>query len=291
MSFVAAVLRISVPFVLAALGGVWSERSGVINIGLEGLLLGGAFGATLGAWASGSAALGVAAGAATGIALAALYALLVVRLRGDPIVCGFGINLLADGATRFLLKAAFDSSSNSPRIAAWGSAGAGLGATLRSPLVVATVALVALSHVALSRTALGLRVRAVGEHPEAAASLGVRPRRVRAIAVAICGLLVGLGGAWLAWDQRQFVAGMSNGRGYIALTAMIFGKWRPLPAAFAGLAFGLAEATQIALQAAGVGLPAWVIQMLPYVLTMVVLGGLIGRATPPRALGKPLDLP
>ena len=280
LAFLAAVLRISVPYVLAALGGTWSERAGIINIALEGLLLTGAFAATIGAYASGSAVVGITAGALAGALLAALYALLVIRFGADQIVCGIAINLLADGATRFLLKVTFDSSSN-------------------SPLMLVTALLIGLSHVLLYRTPFGLRVRAVGEHPEAAASLGVRPRRVRLVAVLLSGALAGLGGAWLAADQHQFVAGMSNGRGYIALAAMIFGKWRPTWVAAAALLFGAAEATQIALQTAGVGdapfdgrrtagvgLPAWAVQMLPYVLTMVALSGFMGRAKAPSSLGK-----
>ncbi len=281
VALLAAVLRISVPYVLGALGGVWSERSGVIDIGLEGMLLAGAFCATLGAFFSHSAVGGLGAGMAGGAALAALYALLVLRFRGDQIVCGVALNLFADGATRFLLKDVFGSSSNSPVISAWGQ--------LTLPIVVATIALLLLSHVWLGRTRLGLRVRAVGEHPQAAASLGVRVARVRWTAVLLGGALAGLGGAWLAADQHQFVAGMSNGRGYIALAAVIFGGWRPLPAALAALLFGFAEAGQIALQAAGVGFPAWLVQMAPYLLTMVALAARsqsVG-ARPPAALGKP----
>jgi simple sugar transport system permease protein len=286
--FAAAVLRISVPYALAALGGTWSERAGVVNIALEGMLLTGAFAANVGAERLGSGVGGALAGAAAGAALAGLYALLVVRFRGDQIVCGVAVNLLADGLTRFGLKAIYDSSSNSPKVLVWSWGGAGLGASLVHPLVITALAAIALSHVALYRTPFGLRVRAVGEHPEAAASLGVGPARVRVAALLLSGALAGLGGAWLAADQRQFVAGMSNGRGYIALAAMIFGRWRPSRAALAALLFGAAEATQNALQTAGVGVPEWLIQMLPYVLTMVTLAGFVGRATPPRALGRPL---
>jgi len=282
LAFAAAVLRISVPYALAAIGGAWSERAGVINIALEGLLLLGAFAATLAAWAAHSAAVGVLAGVSAGVVISALYALLVLRLRGDPIVCGVAINLLADGASRFFLKAVFDSSSNSPRIEVFG------GRTTELVLVIGALLLVAGSQWTLSRTAFGLRVRAVGELPRAAASLGIVVGRVRLGAVLLGGALAGLGGAWLAVEQRQFVAGMSNGRGYIALAALIFGKWRPAWAATAALMFGLAEATQIALQAAGIGLPAWLVQMLPHVLTLVTLAGLIGRAKPPKALGHSL---
>jgi len=278
-SLFGAVLRISVPYVLGALGGVWSERAGVIAIGLEGMLLTSAFTATLGAYFTHSALLGLLAGVAGGALLAALYALLVLRFRGDQIVCGVALNLFADGSTRFLLKSLFGSSSNSPVIGAWGQ--------LAVPLVAATVLLVLGSQLLLGRTRFGLRVRAVGEHPEAAASLGVSVAGVRWPAVLLGGALAGLGGAWLAADQHQFVAGMSNGRGYIALAALIFGGWRPRAAALAGLLFGFAEAGQIALQAAGVGLPGWSIQMLPYVLTMVALASAMRRGSAPAALGKP----
>ena len=288
LALVAAVLRISVPYALAALGGTWSERSGVINIALEGMLLAGAFAATVGAFFAHSMLVGIAGGALAGVVLAGLYALLVLRFRADQIVCGVAVNLLVDGLTRFWLKALFDSSSNSPRVAAFGSGGATLGGTLTNPLVVGTVALVVGSWLLLHRTRFGLRVRAVGEHPEAAASLGIRPSRVRLHALCLGGAIAGLGGAWLAADQRQFVAGMSNGRGYIALAAMIMGNWRPGWAAVAALVFGAAEASQIALQAAGIGVPPWLVQMLPYLLTMVTLAGFVGRARPPRSLGKPL---
>ena len=282
LGFAAAVVRITVRYALAALGGTLSERSGVINIALEGLLLIGAFTSTLGAYFGHGAITGVLGGVAGGAAFGALYALLVVTLRGDQIVCGVALNLLADGLTRFLLKATFDSSSNSPRVDAWGNVG--------TRLIALTVGLVALFHVVFYYTPFGLRLRAVGEHPEAAASLGVKPARIRWVALVVAGALAGLGGAWLASDQRQFVAGMSNGRGYIALAAMIFGGWRPARAAAACLLFGLAEAMQIALQAAGVGVPGWAVQMLPYVLTMVTLAGFIGRSRAPRALGR-LDGP
>jgi simple sugar transport system permease protein len=288
-AFVAAVLRISVPYVLAALGGMWSERSGVINIALEGLLLAGAFAATVAAFFAHSALVGVAGGVVAGMLVAAFYAALVLRFRADQIVCGVAINLLLDGLTRFWLKAIFDSSSNSPRVPAFGEGGATLGATLTNPLFLATVAVIVASHFALYRTRFGLRVRAVGEHPEAAASLGVPPLSVRLRAVVLGGALAGLGGAWLAADQRQFVAGMSNGRGYIALAALIFGGWRPAWAALAALLFGAAEASQIALQAAGVGVPPWLVQMLPYVLTMLALAaGGARRSRAPAALGKSL---
>ncbi len=278
IGFALAVLRITIPYALAALGGTMSERSGIINIALEGFLLFGAFASTVGAFFAHTAAAGVAAGVGGGALLGLLYALLVVRLRGDQIVVGIAMNLFVDAITRFFLKSLFDSSSNSPRVDAWGDIG--------HQLIGATLILVVLLHALVYFTPFGLRLRAVGEHPEAAASLGVSVARVRWIALTCAGALAGLGGVWLASDQRQFVANMSNGRGYIAIAAMIFGKWRPAWAAAACLLFGFAGALQNTLQASGVGIPDWALQMLPYVLTMVTLAGFIGRATPPAALGR-----
>ena len=155
-----------------------------------------------------------------------------------------------------------------------------------SPLIVITAAVVVVAHVVMFKTPWGLRLRAVGEHPVAADTLGLRVAGMRYAGVLISGALAGLGGAWLALDQHQFPDNMSSGRGFIALAAMIFGKWTPLGATAACLLFGFAEAMQIHLQGA-YHIPTQFIQMIPFVLTMVVLAGAIGRATPPAALGVP----
>ena len=293
LGFVAQVMRISVPYVLAALGGTLSERSGVINIALEGMLLVGAFAAAVGSLAGGALA-GIALGVLAGVALAALYGVAVIRWRADQIVCGVAATLLAGGLTRFFLKLAFDSSSNSPRIPglpapAWATGGGAMAfvATLTSPLVLLTIALVALVHVGLGRTRLGLRLRAVGEHPEAAASLGVRVVPLRWAGVLASGALAGLGGVWLAYDQHGFVANMSAGRGYIALAAMILGGWSPLGGAAACLLFGAAETVGLRLQnlqAAGGG---GLVQALPYLVTITALALRARRSAAPRALGTP----
>jgi simple sugar transport system permease protein len=281
LAFFAQVLRITVPYVLAALGGVCSERSGVINIALEGKLLMGAFTAAAVAHATGSAAAGALAGIAGGVAVAALYALVVLRFRADQIVAGVAINLLAMGLTRYLLAVLFGSAANSPQIPGFG------GRIATNPLLWITAGLLVGVHAALRRTRFGLRLRAVGDHPEAAATLGISVLRIRWAAVCCAGALAGLGGAWLSLDNQGFVAEMSGGRGYIALAAVIMGKWRPLPATGACLLFGLAEAVQLNLQAAELGVPREFVQILPYVLTMVALAGFIGRSRPPAALGKP----
>ena len=282
LAFLVQVLRITVPYALAAQGGALSERSGVVNIALEGKLLFGAFFAALGAWATGSTALGALCGLAGGVAVGALYALVVIRFGADQIVSGVAINLLAVGLTRFLLKLVFDSTANSPTTV--GLAPSVLG----EPLLWVVVVLVVCVHGGLNHTPPGLRLRAVGDHPEAADSVGVRVRRVRWLAVLSAGALAGLGGSWLALASQGFTAEMSNGRGYIALAAEIMGKWRPAAAALACLLFGVAEALQLNLQAAtDLAVPREFVQILPYALTMVALAGFIGRSRPPGALGRP----
>jgi simple sugar transport system permease protein len=283
LAFLAQMLRMGVPFVLAAVGGTLSERAGVINIALEGKLLLGAFFATLGTYASGSPLVGAACGAAGGVAVAALYALVVVRFRADQIVAGVAINLLAFGLARTLLKLVFDSAENSPRIAGLA------GHPLAEPLFWLAALAVVGAWWAVARTVFGLRLRAVGDHPEAAASVGVSVARVRWAAVLLAGGLAGAGGAWLALANQGFKAEISNGRGYIALAAVVMGKWRPLAAALACLLFAFAEALQVNLQASSdLPVPHELLQMLPYLLTIVALAGFIGRARPPASLGKPL---
>lgn len=300
----ASTLRIAVPYVFAAVGGFYSERSGVINIALEGMLLSGSFACVLGAYAAESvgipgtvaAWLGVVAAAGAGATLGAVHALLCVRFGADQIVSGLGINLLAAGGTKFLLTVVFGSSANSSRIAGmpvleipWLSEWSVTRVLFCTPLVLLAASTVAVSHAVARRTAFGLRLHAAGEHPEAARSLGIDVARLRWHGIVVSGALAGLGGAWLALEQHQFTAGMSSGRGFIALAALIFGKWTPRGAALACLLFGLAEAAQIQLQASRVGVPSQLLQMLPYVVTMIALAGAIGRSRPPAALGQPLE--
>lgn len=297
LAFLAQMLRITVPYALAALGGTMSERSGVINIALEGKLLMGAFCTAVGAYYSGSVFVGAVAGIAGGLALGALYAVCVIRFRADQIVSGVAINLLALGLTRYLLSLVFGSTSNSKETV-------GLeGHVLANPLFWVSVALVAGVFGVLYKTRLGLRLRAVGEHPEAADTLGVSVARVRWIGVLSAGGLAGLGGAWLALSNNGFAAEMSGSRGYIALAAVIMGRWHPLWAAAACLLFGFADALQLNLQASDIGVPKELASLLPYVLTMVALVGwrplLAGRSRraladrggshAPAALGQPYD--
>lgn len=280
LDLLASSFRLATPLLFAALGGVISERAGVVNIALEGKLLAGAFGAAVVTITTGEPWLGVVAGAGSGMIVGLLHAVGGVVLRGDQIVVGVALNLLVAGTTRFLMGVFYGSSANTPLFT-------GLPSVLGfSPLVWLALLAVPLVHLLLRETRFGLRLSAVGEHPETAESLGVSAVRVRVAAVILAGGIVGLGGAYLGLEAAQFVKNMSAGRGFIALAAVIFGKWRPLGAAAACLFFGFAEAAQIRLQ--GAGIPTQFIQMMPYVLTMVALAGFVGRSRPPASLGTPL---
>jgi len=286
--FILQTLRIAVPYLLAAAGGVLSERAGLIGLTLEGYMLGGAFCAAVASYATGSATAGVVAAIIGGGALALLYAVSSIRYRADQVVVGIAINLLVIGLTRFFLRLVFDSSSNSPRVPGFHvtSGASPLAALLQNPLAWVGLAVTPIVAWVLYRTPFGLRVRAVGEHPEAAASVGVPVNRVRYLATALSGMLAGVGGAYLALDQHQFTDGMTAGRGFIALAAVIFGRWDPMRAGLACLLFAAADTLQIQLQGSQ-ALPSQFVEMIPYVLTIVALVGVVGRAVAPAALGRP----
>jgi simple sugar transport system permease protein len=284
----AGTLNLAAPLILAAIAGVISEKAGVVNIALEGMMLVAAFaGVAATFWAGHGAAapwVGVLAAMAAGAAVAAAHAVVSIHVRADQIISGVALNLLAVGVTQFLCLLVFGSSSNSATVASlprWGA-----GRFSYSPLVWLAFALVPAAHVFLTRTVWGLRLRAVGEHPAAAETLGVHPARVRFSAVLASGALSGLGGAALAADVSGFVQNMTAGRGYIALAAMIFGNWSPLGAAAACLLFAAADKSQIALQ---IAIPPQLAQSMPYLLTILALAGFAGRARAPRALGKPYE--
>jgi simple sugar transport system permease protein len=275
LAFLAQTIRIAIPYLFAAAGGVIAERSGVISLGLEGYMLAGAFSGAIGSYYSGSPIVGVLCGIGGGVLFALVHALVSLRFRADQVVSGIAINLLVIGLTRFLLKLMFDSSSNSPRVPGFE----------RNPLIaLGLIVPMALAWV-MYRTPFGLRVRAVGENPQAAETLGVRVPRVRLIAVALSGALASLGGVYLALDQHEFTSEMTAGRGFIALAAVIFGRWDPMRAALACLFFAAAETLQIQLQGTQF-IPSQFIQMIPYVLTIVALAGVVKKAVPPASLGK-----
>jgi simple sugar transport system permease protein len=280
--FFTQMIRIAIPYLFAASGGVVAERAGIVSLTLEGFMLSGAFGAALGTHYSGSPVVGVLCGIMSGLIFSLIHALATIRYRADQVVVGVAINLLAIGVTRFFLKLAFDSSSNSPRVEGFGGNIAAGG--FDNPLLWLGLIVAPVVAFVIYRTPYGLRVRAAGDHPDAAESLGVSVKRVRYGAVAISGILAGLGGVYLALDQHQFTDQMTAGRGFIAISAVIFGRWDPIRAALACLLFAAAETLQIQLQ--GQAIPSQFITMIPYVLTIIALAGVVGRAVPPTALGK-----
>lgn len=282
-------LRTATPLVFAGLGGMFSERAGVVNIALEGILLVGAFSAAAAAIATGSLTAALLAAMLGGLLLAALHALVALRFGVDQIVSGVALNMLAMGVTEFLMWLLYGSGANSPRIELRGLGDGGLGRLFVElpPLTWLALAAVPACAWLLFATRFGLRLRAVGEHPEAVASLGLSVLRLRLAAVLLSGALAGLGGAFLSLGAGYFVKNMSAGRGYIALAALIFGRWRPGGLLAACLLFGFAESLQGQLQLAW--LPLRFVQMLPYLLTMVALAGAIGRSRPPAALGRPFS--
>ena len=276
-------IRLATPLILAALGGMFSERSGVINIALEGLMLAGAFTAASITYYAGSPWVGLFAAILAGAAIASIHALACIRFKADQVVSGTAINILLTGIPAMLSGAFFLSSGSTPQIPKENL-------IPYTPMVVA-FALVPLTWYVLNRTPFGLRLRAVGENPEAADAAGVSVKRMRYTAVLISGALAGIGGAYLSIGQSSlFTRNMTSGRGFIALAALIFGKWRPVQTMLACLLFGFTEAVAIQLQGVRFGgeeIPNQFIQIIPYVLTVVVLAGFIGQSRAPRALGIP----
>ncbi|MBI5811548.1 MAG: ABC transporter permease [Meiothermus silvanus] len=295
-------LRQTTPILLTALGGLFSERSGVVNIGLEGIMLFGALAAAVVTqrlevpflasdpnvqiwWVPW---VGLLAGAVVGGLVAWVHAIASIKYKADQIISGTAINLLALGAPSLVLEYYYDNSTSSqevvnrlPLIP--------VGSENLSPLVFLAFLLVPVIWWVLFKTPWGLRLRAVGEHPEAAETMGVNVIRTRYIAVVISGLLAGIAGAYLSIGfLNQFVKGMSAGLGFIALAALIVGKWHPIGILGSTLLFGFASALSIQLTGRNI-LPVPVVQAIPFILTMLVLVGFIGRSRPTAAVGKPYD--
>jgi simple sugar transport system permease protein len=267
------------PLVFAALGGVISERSGVVNIGLEGIMIAGAFTAVVVSGITGSPLLGLLAGVLAGAALAALLAYVATKLAYDQIVAGTGLNIVALGGAAFGLVLIYGQPGASHEVPAFGPDG-------ERALTVLAFVLAGAMALFLSRTPWGLRVRACGENPRAAASAGIDPLRTRFWAVVAGGAIAALGGVYLSLAELDLYSdGMTAGRGYIALAAVIFGRWTPLGATGAALFFGFFSALQYTLQRAGI--PSELMQALPYVAALVALAGLAGRVRAPAADGVP----
>ncbi len=268
------------PIIYAALGGVISERSGVINIGLEGMMVAGAFFAVIVSYATGSPALGLIAGVAAGAAFGYVLALAATRFKVDQIVAGTGINLICTGGAAYGLVLLFNQPGASVQVHALGSN--------YWILVVLAFALAGALHIVLYRTPWGLRVRACGENPFAVTSAGLNPLLLRTYAVVLSGALAGLGGAFLSIGELNLYSeGMTAGRGFIALAAVIFGRWTPLGATGAALVFGLFEALQFVLEGRIAWLPPSAMSALPYVAALIALAGITGKVRPPKADGVP----
>jgi simple sugar transport system permease protein len=304
LALVFSTIRLATPLVLAALGGLYSERSGVINIALEGLLLAGAFTAASVTYYAHSPWVGLGAAMLAGGFVAYILALACIRFKADQVVTGTGINILFIGLPAVLSGALFLSSGSTPQIPK-----ENLLPTLSGVLpgfiphwrilsevsIISLLALILIlvTRYVLYRTPFGLRLRAVGENPEAADAAGVAVNRIRYVGVGLSGALAGIGGAYLSIGQSSlFTRNMAAGRGFIALAALIFGKWRPVQTMLACLLFGLADALTIQMQGvaklpSGEDIPVQFIQMIPYVVTIVVLAGFIGQSRAPRALGTP----
>ncbi len=309
LSLTGSTVRLAAPLILAALAGLYAERSGMVDIGLEGKMLVAAFAGAAAAAVTGSALIGLGAAVAASVLSALLHGLATVTLGGDQIVCGMALNLVAAGAAPSLAAAWFGQGGSTPALPAGARFGP-IALPLTEALGAAPIIGPIWTHILggqslpvylawlaapvtawlLARTRFGLRLRAVGESPEAVAAAGLSVVRLRYLALAINGALCGVAGAALSLAEGNgFLRDMSAGRGYLALAALIFGKWRPWPVLAACLLFAAADAVQTRLQGASLagGAPVELIQALPYLVTVVVLAGFVGAARPPCALGKP----
>jgi simple sugar transport system permease protein len=301
--FFASVIRIAIPLTLAGLGGVFSEKSGVVNIGLEGIMLTSAFAAVAGTNFTENVWLGILIAAIIGILLGLIHAIVTVTFKANQIVSGVAINLFASGITVFLSWLWFHETQIMAlkSLPIWGFKIPNPGEVSplvrslivifahHSPMVYITLFIIIISHILIFKTPFGLRLRSVGEYPQAADTLGINVISMRYIAVLISGGLAGLAGSFLSIEQAHFfVKEMSGGRGFIALAAMIFGKWTPIGTVGAALLFGAGEALAIRLQGIFT-IPVQFINMVPYLLAIFVLVGAIGRATAPAADGIPYE--
>jgi ABC-type uncharacterized transport system permease subunit len=299
IEFLEAAIRIATPLMFAALGGILSERAGVFAVGLEGMMLMGAFGGVVGAWASGAAVVGVALAIVCGAAVGLVVAIVTVAYRADNMVTGLTANILAAGLTSYLMRVL--SSGGRPiaihltPLSPWPIPGL-TDIPVFGPLLFALPPLTYLAIIGclalaffLRRTQAGLTLRATGESPETVLASGAEPFRVRMLAVVACGAVAGIGGAVLSLQQvGTFTDGMTGGRGYLALASLIVARWNPFGAAIACLAFGAAEAFELRMQSFGLPVSSYIVQMAPYLIALIVLA-LLGRASRmPAAIGQPL---
>ena len=296
-ALIAQTLAAATPLVFAAIGGLFSERSGVVNIGLEGMMLMGAFWGVWGADKGGSWIVGILVGGAVGGLLALVYGFFAIHLRADQIVGGTAVNFLALGITGYFLFQIYNSdhvsniSSTIPNVSIPGLKNSHfLGPAIGNLnlMIWAGFALVILSYIVVFKTPIGLRIRACGEHPRAADTVGISVYAIRYGCVVLSGILAALGGVYLSdgYGGGTFINNMTDGRGFIALAALIFGNWRPGGAFAAAILFGFSSAVALRLQVYSAS-AATLFNVLPYVLTLIAVAGVIGRTVPPAADGKP----
>lgn len=291
----ASALRMTMPVLITALGAIYSERSGVTNIGLEGMMLTGAFWGAYGALHYGAMG-GVVMAIVMAMLMALIHAVVTVTYRVDQIVSGVAINILAYGLTRFFSIELFGMATTSPHVESFSKINIPLLQGIEflrplvtdlSPLIIVGILLVFVTYFILEKTIFGLRLKSVGENPLAADTLGINVLRYRYYGVLISGAFAGLAGAYLAIEHTgMYVEGMTQGKGYIALAAMIFGNWNPFGALGAACLFGFAEALSLRVMQNKI-IPYQFIKMLPYLLTLFVLAGVVRKAKPPAAVGIP----
>jgi len=292
LALAGSALALAAPLLFAALGELVSERAGILNIGIEGMMLTGALAGMVTCHATGSPVAGMVAACGAAAVLGALFALWVIALDTDQVVAGAAVNILALGATGVAYRAIFGVTGAALTVPTFEPLALGGDAPLLAPLrqpapVYVAVALVPAVWFLLFRTRLGLRLRAAGEAPDAAESLGVHVTRLRWGALLVAAALAGAGGGYLSLAySNTFVEGMSAGRGFIALAVVVFGRWRPAGILAGALLFGAANAAQFQLQAAGFAVPYHLLLMLPYVLTLAVLAATTRATDAPAALGQ-----
>lgn len=280
-------IRIQTPLTIGALGGMFSEKSGVVNIAIEGLMLTGAFMAVVVSYFTKNAFLGVLGGIAAGTALSLLHALVSIKYKGNQTISGTAINILAASLTVYFMRLIFATEGITPavtKLPSWG-----IGNFSFNPVVYLSFLLVPICWFVIFKTRFGLHIRAVGEHPQAADTMGIKVEKVRYLAVMISGALSGLAGAYLSLgDGDTFQRNMTSGRGFMALAVLIIGKWHPVSIFISAFLFALADAFQISISTV-INIPNQITAMIPYVMTLIVLAGLIGKSVAPAAVGKPYN--
>ena len=286
-SILSSAIRMGIPLALGALGGIYSSRAGIVAMGLEGMMLTGAFSATYVTYITNNAWLGILGGVLAGMMISLLEGILVIKYKMDQIIGGVGINLLALGGTNLLMQMIWNNRGKSPLVATIGKIkipGLGMVSVLLFILIFFSIT----SWGLIYKTSWGLRLRMIGENPMAAKSLGIKTERVQYMAMGICGLFSGLAGAYMCVDQLDFFSrNVTAGRGFIAMSIDILGRYHPLGILGGSLLFGVAEASQVALQRFDI--PGQLLKMIPYVVTLLVIVLAVKHVKAPASLGKNIE--